>query len=397
MLFRLCLAGGSAAICAFAAWLATHVSSSPTILGRYSPGYFLLLVAVLALATASLLAHTPRVYKRLHAVRHETMLVAASAIASLAIGEVAVRWLDPLGISSLEEASRYHLDKVADPAMVFKHAPGIRRTYQGVEVATNELGVRDRHIERKVDGELRILALGDSVTFGWGVPFEETFAKKLEGKLKSRLGRPVRTVNSGVGGYNTTQEYAFLRAYFGTIDPDIVVLLYVSNDIERALPPFDPWSRRSLTGKSAPEALNLILGRSWLYRLGLFASQRFHTESGQGFDKDARGVRESMAALSGIAALCRVNGVTFVTFVYRPKGAPPGGRSDALLSEIARVGQLEQFPVVDVAPWWGNADMRSVTNSVFDSHPNARGHEILAAGMSATLVSRNLVPVPASQ
>jgi len=36
------------------------------------------------------------------------MLVAASVITSLAIGEVAVRWLDPLGISSLEELSKYH-------------------------------------------------------------------------------------------------------------------------------------------------------------------------------------------------------------------------------------------------------------------------------------------------
>lgn len=396
-MFRLCLAGWSAAICALAAWLATHVSSSPTILGRYSPAYFLLLVATAALAAASLLAHTPRLYERLHAVRHEMLLVAVSVIASLAIGEVAIRWLDPLGISSLEEGSRYHLDKVADPAMVFRHAPGIRRVYQGVEVATNELGLRDRPIERKAAGELRILALGDSVTFGWGVPVEETFAKKLEGTLRSRLGRAVTTVNSGVGGYNTTQEYAFLRAHVGTIDPDIVVLLYVSNDIERAIPPFDPWSRRSLKGKSAPEALNLILGRSWLYRLGLFAFQGFRAGSGQRFNKGSRGVRESMAALSGIAALCRENSATFVTFVYRPKGEPSGGSSDALLSEIARVGQLEHFPVVDVAPWWGKVDMRSVTNSVFDSHPNARGHEILAAGMSATLVSRHLVPVPASQ
>ena len=36
-------------------------------------------------------------------------------------------------------------------------------------MSINELGMRDRKLEKKRDGELRILLLGDSVTFGWGV------------------------------------------------------------------------------------------------------------------------------------------------------------------------------------------------------------------------------------
>jgi hypothetical protein len=126
-------------------------------------------------------------------VRWEIFLTFSSILISLIVAEIAIRVLAPLGVSYVEEASKYHLDKVSDPILVYKHAPHLRRTYQGVSVFINELGFRDRKLERKRDGELRILLPGDSVTFGWGVPIEATFGRKLENILTSKLGRPVRS------------------------------------------------------------------------------------------------------------------------------------------------------------------------------------------------------------
>ena len=85
----------------------------------------------------------------------------------------------------------------------------MRGAYQGVTISTNALGFRDRELERKQDGELRILLLGDSITFGYGVSAEETYGRKLEAILASRLGRRVRTVNAGIGGFNTVQDTRF--------------------------------------------------------------------------------------------------------------------------------------------------------------------------------------------
>jgi hypothetical protein len=192
------------------------------------------------LVPLSLLAHAPFFYRRLHRFRRELILMLSGLFASLIIVEVAVRSFDPLGISYFEESNRYRLDMVPDPVLVYKHAPRLRKIYQGLAVSTNELGLRDRELERKQDKELRILLLGDSVTLGWGVPIEATFGRRLETILAPKREPPVRTVNSGVGGYNTVQEHAFLRSFVDIIEPEMVVLLYLPNDIESNDPPFDP-------------------------------------------------------------------------------------------------------------------------------------------------------------
>jgi hypothetical protein len=79
--------------------------------------------------------------------------------------------------------------------------------------------------------------------------------------------------------------------------------------------------------------------------------------------------------------------VPFVTFVFNwTTGADPLG----LRSEIAAIGEKYDFPVVNVESWWETVDLRTITNSVVDVHPNSRGHEILADGMAETLKRRRL-------
>jgi lysophospholipase L1-like esterase len=334
----------------------------------------------------SLLAHAPFVYRRLHAARREIALVAVSLLATVVALEVALRLFDPFGMSYFRESSRYHLDKIADPVLVYRHAPNQDRIYQGVRVSTNAMGLRERPLVVREPDELRILLLGDSVTFGWGVPVDVTFGRRLEADLGARLRRPVRTVNAGVGSYNTVQEHAFLKGHVDAIDPDVALLLYVSNDIEPNDPPFDPWSEVSLVGKAPPTVAMLLAQRSWLYRLGHFITVRSRARRTAGLDRSARGLRDSMAALADIARLCHARGIDFVVFFYRSKGQ---SGLDALLAEVQAVGERHEFPVIDVAPWW-EQETRPIRNSTIDGHPNARGHEILARGMAATLVERAL-------
>jgi len=149
MWFRIFLASCSVAFLALLGWLATHQSSEPVILGRYSRVYFTILLGIAVLVMVSLLAQIPFVYRRLHTVRREIILTLYSILISLVIAEVAIRMLDPLGVSTFEESSRYILDKVPDRILVYKHAPGLQRTYEGVRVSINELGFRDRNLEKK--------------------------------------------------------------------------------------------------------------------------------------------------------------------------------------------------------------------------------------------------------
>jgi lysophospholipase L1-like esterase len=387
MWFRIFLGSFSLAFSVLLIWLAHHQSGDGAIFGRYSGRYFLFLLGVGSLVLLSGISQINCVYQHIFRFRKELILLLASVGISVGATEFIIRLVDPLGISYFQDSSRYHLDKLADSSRVFKHRPELDETYQKVKVRTNEHGFRDRPLREKQKDELRILLLGDSVTFGVGVRAEDTFGRKLESVLRSNLNRPVRTVNTGVGGYNTVQEYATLTSFAEVIDPDMVFLLYVMNDIEINDPPFNPWSHKELKGKSPPEILNILLKKSWIYRLGFFVSSyAFTSDSSEipSLDKDWRGIKESRDSLAKIANFCQARKIPFVTFFYRPKNVSSIKPSigDQLFQEILSVGNKHQFPVVDIEPWWGSRNMRSMTNSVVDSHPNRLGHEVLAIGMA---------------
>jgi hypothetical protein len=82
-----------------------------------------------------------------------------------------------------------------------------------------------------------ILAVGDSFTFGDEVEDSETWAAHLETILNKRV------LNAGVGAYGIDQ--AFLRAelLLDQYDPDIVILSFISDNINRTEYSYYPYGR----------------------------------------------------------------------------------------------------------------------------------------------------------
>ncbi len=102
-----------------------------------------------------------------------------------------------------------------------------------VLVRINGHGLRERPEigPEKPAGEYRIVCIGDSFTFGWGVPEELGWVRLLEDELR-RDGGNVRTVNCGAAGALCVDEYeAGLRHRFGAYGPDAVVVTIYLNDL----------------------------------------------------------------------------------------------------------------------------------------------------------------------
>lgn len=103
-----------------------------------------------------------------------------------------------------------------------------------VEVRINSFGLREREELRpdnKQPGEQRIVCIGDSFTFGWGIPVEQGWVRLLEEDLR-RDGGDVRTINCGASGALVVDEYWWgLRTRFGLFDPDVVVVSLYLNDL----------------------------------------------------------------------------------------------------------------------------------------------------------------------
>jgi lysophospholipase L1-like esterase len=371
--------------------MALRTSRFPVVFHRYSKEYAGLLVVALAVAIMLTVAQLPRIFPVLYARRHALVwFVVFCPLLIFASVETAMRAFNLLGSDFYGEIRRYMTVLVLDDRLFFKNPAQYHDTYQHVEIATNELGLRERPLKPHTTGETRILVLGDSVAFGWGVKVEDAFPRQLENALQLSPHEAVDTINSGVPGYNSTQELAFLDKYGAGLQPDVAVLLYVDNDIDAIDPARvhmgvlpNPW-------KDPRGAADYFLSMSRFYfmlrhMLPLLAGSVSPSPEQK---RQTPGWQESMHSVDEMARICQARGLPLVVLHFRMIDDPI---SHALNQEIETRSQADGFYFSDTLPWFTGRNIRRLTNSFIDTHPNAEGHRILAEGTARFLIDHNVM------
>ena len=313
------------------------------------------------------------------------------AIIIFSLLEILGRILDPLGISYYPEMAKYLDTLILEEPIGYRNRPRLQGKFFGTAVKINSLGMRDREVSAPTAKEFRILILGDSVPFGVGVQYEATFPHQLEKILNTQFQGMIRTLNMGVPSYNTEQEWIQLQTLGITLQPSLVILLFVSNDIEPKMWVFDKrqvWYA-NLAQRSYATSLLFILYRE-VKRLaskkisltGLIPVAEageiawYHYHLG---DKRWQATDQSLTAMN---TLLRRYQIPFVVFTYQ--------EADFILNLLHQVSERENFPLINLIPWqdprWSNQDPHQYVNSYVDQHPNAVGHLMLA-----TLIAENLI------
>ena len=123
-----------------------------------------------------------------------------------------------------------------DPRLGWLPRPGRFSSGWTSNVDASGLRSSGRSIEN-VSQPRPILAVGDSFTFGDEVEDSETWPAHLEEILNTRV------LNAGVGAYGIDQ--AFLRAelLLDKYEPDVVILSFISDDINRTEYSYYPWGQ----------------------------------------------------------------------------------------------------------------------------------------------------------
>ena len=148
------------------------------------------------------------------------------------IAELVIRILDPLGMYYFSEGSKYFASMRHNDNYAYIHTLGYMRRLQGVDVSINSHGLRGPEFDVvKSPGKIRVLILGDSVVFGWGAPQNDIFALQLQ-HFFDRQGLNIEIIPAGVGSWNTRTEYEYLSSTAIDFQPNILVLMIVSNDVE---------------------------------------------------------------------------------------------------------------------------------------------------------------------
>lgn len=108
------------------------------------------------------------------------------------------------------------------------------REFRGVPVSSNAFGLREAAFEaRKPAGVTRIVLLGDSFVFGYKVRAQDRLGVFLQGFLEERgVGGEVECLHLAISSWNILSETSYLRRQLHDLQPDLVVQVIISNDLD---------------------------------------------------------------------------------------------------------------------------------------------------------------------
>jgi lysophospholipase L1-like esterase len=130
--------------------------------------------------------------------------------------------------------------------------------YEGIDGQGYRTGGLLERRRRMRTGTFRVLLLGDSCAFGWGIyPFEQTIGPQLEQLLATDRGRP-EVINLAQPGYSTAQGLLLFRYWFPELRPDFVVLYFGWNDVFPTLGMTDTEILRLIPVAASPLAQGMM-------------------------------------------------------------------------------------------------------------------------------------------
>ena len=362
----------------------------------------------------------------------------ASLLITLLLLEVGIRLFAPQDLDFFNDQKIWRVS--AKPGQSHEYIPHSRNdSLVGVPVRINSLGLRDREINvPKPPRSFRILAMGDSVTFGFGVRLEETYLKVLETQLNQHAQDGIRyeVVNAGISGEGLLYYYHFMQSVALTLEPDIVLIgitltkigdysdrerpvrqsMSMSHDLFRLVYRLNVFMRLN-SHLYASTYMNL---KSIMYGTGILDINNIrdyeYITLKQPSEKQQRVWESSLNLLSKIAMLSRERGYPLVLVVFPMEVQLSPGALDlyrrkfrvslgpeALQGEAQRriraFGATEGIPVIDLLPAFQAAADRDLflrnRSITYDPvHPSVLGHRIAGEEIYRVLTANGFLASP---
>lgn len=288
------------------------------------------------------------------------------------------------------EMWRYRLNlrmEASDARLSHKHIPGAKAKLYGVDIDINSKGLRDREFEyKKNPGTERILFLGDSLTLGWGVPFEFIFTKLLEKELTSFRKIRTEVINAGVVQYNSEQEFTYYKTEGYKYDSDLVMLLYFINDAE----PTPIYSEPDLMEHSI--LFVFLYNQINRIRIKFDSTKNFYEHYSSFYRPGNNGWSDAQKSLLSLKKEIENNGKKFVVAVCpelrKFKNKYIFSIEHKKIMAFLRDSNINHIDLLPV--FQKGVDVESkVWVSREDSHPNILGHRIIANGIKEFLIKRS--------
>ncbi|MDX1501050.1 MAG: SGNH/GDSL hydrolase family protein [Thermoanaerobaculia bacterium] len=249
----------------------------------------------------------------------------------------------------------------------------------------------------------RIVAVGDSFTWGDGVWPEDAYPARIERRLAATEPRvPVQVINWSRRGWNTAQAWRSIEDDLDRLDPDVLVLGYCINDAE----PASAERRRELWrelgwwpgDEPAPGWLarnSRLVGRVRTSLLNLRSRRTARAYYHRIYD-DGPSWRLNRRALESFGQLgSRPDGPRFLLVIFPifDSQLDAGYPYRDLHRKVAELAEGEGIATLDLLPAYAGVDARRLAVLPFtDPHPNELAHRIAADRIVEELVARGWAP-----
>jgi len=313
-------------------------------------------------------------------IRRRILIACASTFLALGILEAVWRFAYTRGFGPTTNPHYV----IHDDQLGWRYLPSVdvRHQTQDFDIAIhlNSRGERDDESapeEKAQHGKL--LLLGDSLAFGWGVEQADALATHLEHALDREV------INLAVSGYGTDQELLKLRLEGLSQKPAAAIVVFCENDVEEVLrdlmygkrKPRFTLSRDEPVLKSAPGPQEFWESASFFYR----SVRKQVIEASQSPLSDDEVLAGRKLVLRLFTAMAGELGETSASLVIVHVGA------EWIETGFARPPNAF---LLDVQPALTAAEALGPVVFAHDPHWNARGHRVVAEAIAAFVKAKGL-------
>ena len=227
---------------------------------------------------------------------------------------------------------------------------------------------------------IRVLALGDSCSFGVGVEDDETWPSQLEASLAA-MDYDVQVINAGVPGYTAYQGASFLQKNVAELQPDVVICCFGFND------------QLTWASRSDLETAALLERNRW--QSALRRHCRLYRGLNLAWNKAGNGRRTAVARprlfpieyvslLYRIKMLCDAHDAPLILLVwpFADQVAAQEHRLGPYQTLTKRLGEFQRIPVVNLVPEFISAAQPLYVDHI---HANADGCRVTATSLAQTV------------
>lgn len=296
------------------------------------------------------------------------------SIAVLLVVEATLRLLLGLGNPVLIQA---------DPSCgyILKPNQHVRRFF--VQTHINAYGMRSSPIgPEKARGAIRLMFLGDSITYGTTqVDQSQIFTERIHTLLSGAIHRQIEVLNASASAWAISNEYEFLKSR-GTFQADLLIIVLNSGDLNQS------FSDMSKVGEELPyrkpwTAIGEVMSRFVLPKL---FSRPAKTDAGT-----SSKLYQSPTAtknLEDLTEICRLASAqhTRVTLVYIPFRRDLGKLSGSTLPEMLNSWRKTNgIPTIDLTQAEQPYRVEEITLPD-RTHFNALGNGVIASVLGPFLL-----------